>query len=101
MPSEIEWLRQQGRDFLTNYDEIAARNAQVSDVWPSWLQRSERLLAALSRLPSSHQRAVLARLDGASVMEIAEQLGMTPLAAAGHLHRAVLALRQDLGTELP
>jgi RNA polymerase sigma-70 factor, ECF subfamily len=54
--------------------------------------------AALSRLPERQRRAVLLRqYQEMSYREIAEQLGTTVSAVESLLHRAMAALRDDLG----
>lgn len=97
-PSEIEWLRQQGKDFLSNYEEIYARNAGHDE--STWLkQHAERLSAVLDRLPVRQQEAVRGLLNGASTEEIAAQLGATPKAVASLIHRAMVTLRSDLSND--
>jgi RNA polymerase sigma-70 factor (ECF subfamily) len=66
-------------------------------------ERQERLLhvaAAINVLPEDQRTAVIQRdLLGASVAEIAEQMGRTPKSVAGLLLRGRAALRQLLKDE--
>jgi RNA polymerase sigma-70 factor (ECF subfamily) len=67
------------------------------------VERQERLLrvaAAINVLPEDQRTAVIQRdLLGASVAEIAEQMGRTPKSVAGLLLRGRAALRQLLKDE--
>jgi RNA polymerase sigma-70 factor (ECF subfamily) len=64
------------------------------------VERDEQLLrlaGALPELPEGQREAVEMRyLHGLSLQEIAEQLGRTPEAVAGLLHRGLEALRRRL-----
>jgi RNA polymerase sigma-70 factor (ECF subfamily) len=59
----------------------------------------ERLIAAVEKLPESYRAVFMLRdFDGLSYEEIAEALETTVPAVKSRLHRARLALREDLAT---
>lgn len=59
----------------------------------------ERLIAAVDKLPEIHRAVFMLRdIDGLSYQEIAESLETTVPAVKSRLHRARLALRDDLAT---
>ncbi|KAA2262629.1 sigma-70 family RNA polymerase sigma factor [Solihabitans fulvus] len=60
---------------------------------------SDRVLAAVRRLPTRQREVVVLRfLEDLAVREIARVLGITPAAASSSLNRAMSTLRQRLGS---
>jgi len=104
------------RKFATSRDDVPAEAAgESSRRLADWLaapdtspseraarnERFEALAAGLARLPDAQRLAVELRyLSGARVAEIAALLDRTEGAVTALLHRAVTALRTDLGVSL-
>jgi RNA polymerase sigma-70 factor (ECF subfamily) len=60
-------------------------------------ERAVRLAEALDRLPEAQREAVVLHyFQGCKVAEVGRQLGRTPEAVAGLLHRGLKALREHL-----
>jgi len=78
-------------------DWLAAADTSPSDR-AARTERYDRLSAGLARLPDAQRIAVEWRyLHGAKVAEIARLLDRSESAVTALLHRAVIALRTDLG----
>lgn len=62
-----------------------------------WGETSERLSAAIERLPEMQRSCVrLFDVEGFNTVEVAEMLGITPGTVRTHVHRARRALREIL-----
>ncbi len=80
-----------GREDLPSTEESAERRVERKD-------EAARVRRAVSRLPARQREAVVLReYEGMSYQEIAESMDTSASAVESLLHRAVTALRKDLG----
>lgn len=89
-------------DYLTGWPQLWTT---LSGTEPDVDQRiAVRVITrAIAALPDRQRQAVyLAKVEGMSVVEIADHLGITRATVDVHVHRGVLTLRQNLcGEEMP
>ena len=96
----IDSFRDSGRrrDREIEVELIDQFAAPVDQAHPDERRVSPDLMDAIERLPDKLREAVvLVQLEGLSVAEAADRIGVTPGALKVRAHRGYKALRQDLG----